>query len=105
LPDSHPAWDLESDYIALALVNLIYAYTPKRIVLGGGVSQHSGFHEAVREKIQQFIHGYIRSIWLSDKIGDYVLPPALGSHSGALGAIAMASALNPAGDECAANDH
>jgi fructokinase len=42
LPDSHPGWDLESDYIALALVNLIYAYSPRRIILGGGVAQHQG---------------------------------------------------------------
>ena len=35
LPDSHKGWDLEAEYIALALTNLIYIFSPQRIVLGG----------------------------------------------------------------------
>jgi fructokinase len=93
LPDSHPAWDLESDYIALALVNLIYAYSPKRIILGGGVAQHPGLLEAVRCKVRQFMNGYVQSPMLLEKIDDYIRPPALGNRSGGLGAIAMASVL------------
>ena len=94
LPDAHPAWDLEAEYIALALLNLIYAYSPQRIVLGGGVSQHPGLHQAVRHKVQQFNNGYVQSPWLLDKIDDYILPPALGNRSGVLGAIAMAANLS-----------
>jgi fructokinase len=93
LPDWHPGWDLESDYIALALVNLIYAYSPQRIILGGGVSQHPGLIEAVRCKVKQFMNGYLRSSMLMERIGEYILLPALGNRSGGLGAIAMASAL------------
>jgi len=90
LSDSHPAWDLEAKYIALALVNLIYAYSPQRIILGGGVSQHPGFHQAVRQKVLKINNGYVNSIFISEKIDDYILPPALGNRSGVLGAIAMA---------------
>ena len=90
LPDQHPAWDLEVEYIALALVNLIYAYSPRRIILGGGVSQHPGFHQAVRCKVRQLNNGYIQSSMLLDQIDQYILPPVLGNRSGALGAIAMA---------------
>ena len=90
LSDQHPAWDLEVEYIALALVNLIYAYSPRRIILGGGVSQHPGFHQAVRCKVRQLNNGYIQSSMLLDQIDQYILPPVLGNRSGALGAIAMA---------------
>jgi fructokinase len=93
LPASHPGWDLESDYIALALVNLIYAYSPQRIIMGGGVSEHPGLIQAVRCKVRQFMNGYLRSSMLMERIGEYILPPALGNRSGGLGAIAMASAL------------
>jgi len=93
LPDLHPGWDLESDYIALALVNLIYAYSPQRIILGGGVSQHPGLLQAVRWKVQQFMNGYVQSAMLMDRIDEYILPPALGNRSGGLGAIAMATEL------------
>jgi len=93
LPDSHPGWELESDYIALALVNMIYAYSPQRIILGGGVSQHPGLVQAVRCKVKQFMNGYIQSSMLMERIDEYILPPALGNRSGALGAIAMARVL------------
>ena len=90
LPDAHPAWDLEAEYIALALVNLIYAYSPLRIVLGGGVPEHPGLHVAVRRKVQQLINGYIHSPMVLEIINSYILPPTLGKRSGVLGAIAMA---------------
>jgi fructokinase len=93
LPDSHPAWELEAQYLALALMNLIYAYSPQRIVLGGGVSQHAGLHAAVRGKVQQGLNGYIRSPVVLEKIDEYIVPPSLGNRSGVLGAIAMARSL------------
>jgi len=93
LPDAHPAWNLEVEYIALALLNLIYVYSPRRIVLGGGVSQHPGFHQAVRRKVQEFNQGYVRSPMLLEGVQAYIRPPALGNSSGALGAIAMAIEL------------
>jgi fructokinase len=93
LQDSHPGWDLESDYISIALADLIYAYSPQRIVLGGGVSKHPGLLQAVRCKVKRFMNGYVQSPMLLDRIDDYILPPALGNRSGGLGAIAMAIRL------------
>lgn len=90
LPDTHPAWEIEADYLALALVNLIYAYSPKKIILGGGVFQHQGLIQSVRLKVQAINNGYIQSSRISDQIEDYIQPPFLGNRSGALGAIALA---------------
>jgi fructokinase len=90
LSDTHPAWELEAEYIALALVNLIYAYSPMRIVVGGGVSEHPGMHDTVRRKVQQLINSYVNSPMLLEKINSYIIPPTLGNRSGVLGAIAMA---------------
>lgn len=93
LPIAHPAWDLEAEYIAIAIADLIYTYSPQRIILGGGVSQHPGFHEATRQKVKKYLNGYIQSAMVADKIDEYILPPALGNRSGGLGAIAMAIQL------------
>lgn len=93
LPDSHPGWELESDYIARAVVNLIYAYSPQRIIVGGGVSQHPGLLQSVRCKVKRFMNGYVQSFMLMEGIDDYIRPPALGNRSGGLGAIAMATRL------------
>jgi fructokinase len=94
LPSHHAAWELEAEYIALGLVNLIYAYSPERIVLGGGVAQHPGLHEMVRKKVQQRLGGYIQSPMVLEKIDDYIVAPFLGNRSGVLGAIAMAQDLS-----------
>jgi fructokinase len=93
LPDDHPAWELEAEYVALALVNLMYAYSPQRIVLGGGVPQHAGLHAAIRRQVLQYNNGYIQSAMLLDKIDEYIVAPTLGNRSGGLGAIAMAIEL------------
>jgi fructokinase len=93
LPLDHPAWDLEAEYIALALVNLIYAYSPKRIIVGGGVAQHPGMVEAARNKVQSILNGYIQSSMVLENIEEYIQLPSLGNRSGALGAMAMARKL------------
>ena len=94
LPDDHPAWDLEAHYIALALVNLIYAYSPRRIILGGGVPQHLGLIQMARVKVREIINGYVQSEEVEQKIEEYIQSPYLGNRSGALGAMAMASQLS-----------
>lgn len=93
LPLDHPAWDLEANYIALALVNLIYAYSPRRIIVGGGVAQHPGVVKVARDKVQTILNGYIQSGMVLNNIEDYIQLPSLGNRSGALGAMAMARKL------------
>ncbi len=93
LPADHPGWDLEAGYLATALVDLIYAYSPCRIILGGGVSEHPGLHEAVRKKVHGLLRGYIPSSMLAQHIDEYIQPPVLGNRSGGLGAIALAIRL------------
>jgi fructokinase len=90
LPDTHPAWELEANYLALALVNLTYAYSPKRIVLGGGVALHPGLFKSVRSKVQEYLGGYIQSPVVLEKMDAYIVPPTLGNRSGVMGAIALA---------------
>ena len=90
LPPDHPAWDLEANYIALALTNFIYTFSPRRIVLGGGVLNQPGLYAAVRLKVQQRSNGYLQSSAILDSIDDYIVAPALGHRSGVLGAIALA---------------
>ena len=93
LPADHEGWILESEYLAVAITNLIYAYSPRRIVLGGGVSQHPGLHDSVRIEVRRLIGGYLRSPLLDECIEEYIRPPVLGHRSGGLGAIALAIQL------------
>ncbi len=90
---------MEAEYIALALVNLIYAYSPRRIILGGGVPQHQGLIQMAREKVKEIINGYVQSAELGQKIEEYIQSPFLGNRSSALGAVAMAIQLLQKSDE------
>jgi fructokinase len=90
LPEGHPAWVLEANYLALALVNLICTVSPQRIILGGGVMAQGALFPLVRGKVQQLLQGYVQSPAILDQIDRYIVPPGLGDRSGVLGAFALA---------------
>jgi fructokinase len=89
LPDDHPFWELEAGYIAQALMNFILTLAPQRIIIGGGVMQRSNMFPTVRKKTQELLNGYIQHAMILNHIDEYIIPPALGVHSGVLGAIAL----------------
>ncbi|MFZ6027868.1 MAG: ROK family protein [Chloroflexota bacterium] len=90
LPLDHPAWDLQARYIALALTNVICTLSPMRIVLGGGVMQQPHLFPLVRQKVVQFLNGYIHNPLFDGDLAGYIVAPSLGGRSGVLGAIALA---------------
>lgn len=90
-------WELEADYLALGLANLVLALSPQRIVLGGGVGAAPGLIELVRERLPGVLAGYLDSPALGEGIDDYLVPPALGSRSGVVGAIELARAAAGSG--------
>lgn len=94
-PD-HPAWDLEANYIAMGLMNLVLALSPRRIILGGGVMQNDFLFGKVRRMTRELLNGYIQSPAVLNNIHELIIPPGLGNRSGALGAVALAeTALQP----------
>ncbi len=91
-PDDHPAWELEAEYLALALVNFLCTLSPQRIIIGGGVMRPHLF-EPVRRKVQELLAGYVDSTSITDAIDTFIVPPGLGSQAGVLGAIALGQRL------------
>ena len=90
LPEDHPAWALEAQYIAEAVMNFIQTISPQKVILGGGVMNASWLFPLIRQHLQSRMGGYLRHPNLQEKIMDYVVPPALGSRAGVLGAIGLA---------------
>jgi fructokinase len=90
LEPDHPAWNLESQYLAFALVNFICTLSPQRIILGGGVMDQTQLFPLIRTKVQELLADYIRAEAIVSEIGQYIVPPGLGNQSGVLGAIALA---------------
>lgn len=90
LPDSHPAWDLESEYLALAIVNLVHVLSPERVVLGGGVMKRHFLFPSIRSKVRRLLSDYVTAPELNEEIETYIVKPQLDSRAGVLGAIALA---------------
>jgi fructokinase len=89
LPANHPAWDLESNYLALALANIIAICSPESIVVGGGVLSADGLIEKVRELTRRYLAGYFSSPELDEGMDHFVVPPSLGHNAGVIGAFAL----------------
>jgi fructokinase len=89
LPDDHPAWALETDYLALGLSNLICMTSPERVVIGGGVARRLNWR-TLRTRVQATMGDYLHVPELTDAIDDYLIPPALGDSAGLIGALTLA---------------
>jgi fructokinase len=90
LPPTHPAWDLEAHYIALALRSFICTLSPQRIVLGGGVVQQPQLMPLIRQKTLAALNGYIPLPQITERIEEYIVPIALDGKAGILGAFVLA---------------
>lgn len=91
-PNDHPAWELEAEYLAYALVNFLCTLSPQRIIIGGGVMRPHLF-KPVRKKVQELLAGYVDSTSITDAIDTFIVPPGLDSQAGVLGAIALGQRL------------
>jgi fructokinase len=90
LPPDHPAWQLEANYLALAITNLVTILSPQRIILGGGVMEQEQLFPLIRTRLQELLADYISAPEILDEVDQYIMPPGLGSQAGVLGAIALA---------------
>ena len=81
LPPEHPAWNLEATYLASACASLACTLSPHAILLGGGVLDHPGLIDRVREKALALLNGYLPE--------PRITIPGLGNRAGLCGALAL----------------
>jgi len=89
LPDNHPAWALETQYLAYATTNLILSFSPQRIILGGGVMRHVGLLNRIRRETTKLINDY--GAIGEREISRILVEPMLGDRAGVCGAIGLAA--------------
>lgn len=92
LPENHPAWDIEAQFIAQALHAYVLTLSPERIILGGGVMKQAHLFPRIRRGLLASLNGYVQADGLLDQTDQYVVPPALGDRAGILGALRLAIA-------------
>lgn len=84
------ARELEAEYLALGILNVIYTLSPERIILGGGVMKQTSLLPLVRKRVSELAAGYVDVPELTDGITHYLIRPALGDDAGVRGALALA---------------
>ena len=90
LPDGHRAWELEAEYLASGVVNMIATLSPQRVVMGGGVMKQGQLFPKIRRRVVDMLNGYGAPEEVLNSMDGYIVPPALGDHSGIAGAFALA---------------
>lgn len=81
LPDGHPAWALEAEYLAHGLASLSCVLSPDRILLGGGVMRREHLFPRIRKRVIELLSGYVQT--------PEIIAPKLGADAGILGAISL----------------
>jgi fructokinase len=90
---SGPAvWEIEAEYLALALVNVVCLLSPQRIIIGGGVANRPMLLPMARQRLRELLAGYLRAPELTEPqaTDHYIVPPRLGGEAGVIGAIQLA---------------
>jgi fructokinase len=85
--DDPEAWELEAEYLALGLVNVVCSLSPQRIVIGGGVAHQPQLLPLVRRRLEDLLAGYVAVPEL--------VAPRLGDRAGVVGAIELAREERP----------
>lgn len=91
--DREDAWDLEAEYIALGILNVVCVLSPQQVIVGGGVMKHPFLIRLVRDHFVELAADFLQAPELRERITDFIVNPALGDHSGVLGALELARRL------------
>lgn len=89
LADDEGAMDLLSGYLAQALVTFTLCYSPKRIIIGGGVADHTPIVQLARKKAEKLLNGYLVTPELKD-IDSYIVNNSLDGRQGVMGCLELA---------------
>jgi fructokinase len=90
LNKNHKAWDLEVQYISLALTNYICTLSPERIIIGGGIMEQKNLLPLIHSSVKKMLNNYIHMEEFTDNIEKYIVLPSLGKKAGILGALVLA---------------
>lgn len=88
LSEDHPVWEIESWYIAQALVDYTLVLSAERIILGGGVMEQKHLFPKIREQYKTLMGGYISTDEIDD-LDSYIVPAGLGGNQGIVGALML----------------
>ena len=72
MADDPEAMDLLAGYLAQALMTYTLCYAPQKIIIGGGVADHTPIVPLARKKCAEMLNGYI----VTPEVNDIVVKSA-----------------------------
>ena len=87
----HPVWQSQAHYVGALCNAITLAYSPQRIILGGGVMMQPHLLAVIREQFTAQLAGFVPAIERSGGIENYIVGPELGNLSGIAGAFVLAN--------------
>ncbi|MBS4178257.1 ROK family protein [Lederbergia citrea] len=90
LQDNEKVWEIESYYLAQALMQYIVIVSPKKIIMGGGVMKQAQLFPLVHQQVKELLNGYVPLPQITERIEDYIVAPGLGDDAGITGALMLA---------------
>lgn len=96
LEPDHPAWEVESHYLAHLCATLIFTVAPEHIIFGGGVMSQTRLFDAIRSKTLSLIGGYAGA-WTKEAAAERITGPGCSEPSGLVGAYLIAQAAHQRG--------
>ncbi len=92
LPPDHPAWNFVAHGLGQLMHTMVLTTAPARIFLGGGVMSGQGhLFERIQQELKRSLNGYVEAPELEQGLGQFIVPPGLGTMAGPLGALALAA--------------
>lgn len=91
LPEDHPFWEVEGDYLGQLCASLFLTVAPMRIVLGGGVMKQQRLFPLIRRRTLELLAGYIGEIDSMAAMEERIVPPLCNEPPGLVGAYLLAA--------------
>lgn len=82
-------WELIADYLAQAIFTYTLALRVEKVIIGGGVMNHTNLYIMIRQKFKQLMNDYIST----PNLEEYIVAPALNDEQALIGCFLLAQDL------------
>lgn len=92
LPADHPAWEIIANYIGQGVYQMMLAYAPDRIIIGGGVMNQTHLLSNIKQNVIKKLNNYTYYPALTN-LEKTITAPALGDNAGLIGGLIFAGQI------------
>lgn len=92
LPADHPTWEIIANYIGQGVYQMMLAYAPDRVIIGGGVMNQTHLLSNIKQNVIKKLNNYTYYPALTN-LEKTITAPALGDNAGLIGGLIFAGQI------------